>query len=246
MQLELAKAVRMHRSRLGITQEELAWRAGLHRTYLAGIEAGSRNPSLRSISRLASALDVPLSTLFAESEAEPRPGQPPEDDAAHPGALQRQLADIVLVEDNPRDIELTRRALTKIGLANPLRILRDGAAALDYLLGAVDATDVAERRQPRVILLDLYLPKVDGLEVLRQVKREPRTAMIPVAVLTSSQRGSDVTESRRLGAEAYIVKPVDLHGLSRVVPQLRLRWALLDSSTELLRPHEHPGQPRHA
>lgn len=229
MRLELASAVRRHRSRLGITQEELAWRAGLHRTYLAGIESGARNPSLQSITRLARALNLSLSALFAEHA----------DDAGSalsgPAAGSRvQLAEIVLVEDNARDIEMTRRALDRLSLANPLRVLRDGAAALDYLFGRGDHAGGRPPEAPRVILLDLSLPKVDGLEVLRALKADRRTASFPVAMLTASKRGDDVAESRRLGAEAYIVKPVDLEGLSRVVPQLRLRWALLDSRAEVL------------
>lgn len=238
MRLEFAKAVRRHRTRLGFTQEELAWRAGLHRTYLAGIESGSRNPSLQSIARLARALEISLSVLFGETEKEPRPGH-----ASTRRKWPGGLAEIVLVEDNPQDVEMTRRALAKIGLINPLRVLRDGAEALDYLLGRGLPAARPPKKPPMVVLLDLELPKLNGLELLREIKGDARTTRIPVAVLTVSERSRDVAESRRLGAEAYIVKPVDFTGLSRAVPQLRLRWALLDSVEDNPRVHVRSDSP---
>lgn len=225
MRVQFAKAVRQRRLKLGLSQEELAWRAGLHRTYLAGIEAGSRNPSLQSIARLARALEVSLSALFGDIKESPGPAA-----LSRAGDLPGRLVEILLVEDNLRDVEMTRRAMTKIGLTNPLRVMRDGAEALEYIFGHGQPEDRALLLPPKVILLDLKLPKVNGLEVLRQIKSDIRTTTFPVAVLTASQRDEDVAESRRLGAEAYIVKPVDFEGLSNVVPQLRLRWALLEAS----------------
>jgi two-component system, response regulator len=223
MKFDFAKAVRQRRLTLGVTQEELAWRAGLHRTYLAGIEAGSRNPSLQSIVRLAQAMEISLAALFANVEQASAPGQAaPEDNP--PG----RAVDILLVEDNPRDVELTLRALKKAGLTNHVRVLTDGAVALDYLFckGAYAGRSIADR--PHLVLLDLNLPKVSGLDVLRRVKADARTASIPVVVLTGSRQASDVAESRRLGAETYILKPVDFERLSGIVPQLHMRWALLE------------------
>jgi two-component system response regulator len=219
---QFAHAVRRRRNELGITQEELAWRAGMHRTYLAGIEAGVRNPSLKNIGKLARALEVSLAGFFAKVELASGTTKPPE--SPDP---EGDIVDILLVEDNPRDVELTLRALTRAGLTNRVHVARDGADALNCIFG--DAPGAIHRRpgRPHLILLDLNLPRVSGLEVLRRLKSDPQTRTIPVAVLTVSQRDSDVAESRRLGADAYIVKPVDFGGLSEIAPHLHLRWALL-------------------
>ena len=133
---------------------------------------------------------------------------------------------ILLVEDNPDDVELTLHALKKNNIVNPVKIVRDGQEALDYLYhkGKYESMDYD---LPNVILLDLKLPKISGLEVLRHIKADEKTRPIPVVVLTASQSDRDITESRQLGAATYIVKPVDFHRLSQVTPQLSLNWALL-------------------
>jgi two-component system, response regulator len=129
---------------------------------------------------------------------------------------------ILLVEDNPSDIELTLHALKKNHLANHIDVVRDGAEALEYLFGA-GATPA-----PRLILLDLKLPKVDGLEVLQKVKADPRTQSIPVVVLTSSREDRDVVECYKLGVNSYIVKPVDFVQFAEAVQNLGLYWLLLN------------------
>ncbi len=131
--------------------------------------------------------------------------------------------EILLVEDNPDDIELTLRALTRHNLANRVHVARDGAEALDFLLG-----DPSNATVPKVILLDLKLPKVDGLEVLRRIKESDRTKTIPVVVLTSSREEPDIVKSYRLGANSYIVKPVDFEAFVRAVADLGLYWLLLN------------------
>ncbi len=207
-------AVRTRRKGLGISQEELAGRAGLHRTYVADVERGARNLSLANIEKLAQALETSLPALFSHVHAPTCPGTPGE------------MVNILLVEDDLADVELTLRAFKSAGLANPIQVLRDGAEALDYFFRAgTSAQRKTENLQ--VILLDLNLPKVNGLEVLRRLKCDDRTRGIPVVVLTASDRARDVQESRRLGAESYIVKPVDFVRFSQVAPQLRLSWALL-------------------
>lgn len=141
--------------------------------------------------------------------------------------------EIMLVEDNPEDLELVQRALRKAKLANHIHVARDGAEALDYLFceGAFTARKIAD--SPRVILLDLKLPKVDGLEVLKRIKSDPRTKMIPVVVLTSSKEQTDVVESYQLGVNSYIVKPVNFERFVEAVGHLGLYWLLLNQPPKL-------------
>lgn len=219
-------AVRQRRGRLGISQEELAGRAGLHRTYISDVERGARNVSLESIHRLAAALQIPMSLLFAwqHSEAEPNGV------VAGPGLLPDELVDILIVEDDEEDALLATKALRDFRLTNRIYVVPDGLAALNFLFCKGEYEHRRQNDRPQLILLDLRLPKVDGIEVLRQVKADPRTHSIPVIVLTVSSRDRDVLSSQRLGADAYIVKPVDFQNLSGVTPQLSLQWALLKRS----------------
>ncbi len=135
------------------------------------------------------------------------------------------IVEILLVEDNPSDLELTLHALKRHNLANRIQIVRDGAEALEFLFGP-DGNTVDYI--PRVILLDLKLPKVDGLEVLQKIKGNPKTQAIPVVVLTSSREERDLVESYRLGVNSYIVKPVDFNQFIDAVKQLGLYWLLLN------------------
>jgi two-component system, response regulator len=217
---QFGAAVRLHRGQLGISQEELAGRAGLHRTYISDVERGARNVSLESIHRLADALEIPLSTLF--SRLEETAGE-----TAAPSLSPDELVDILIVEDSAEDAELAIKALKDVRMANRIYVVRDGAAALDFLFCKGAYAHRKHNDRPQVILLDLGLPKVDGVEVLRHIKADPRTRTIPVIVLTVSNRDRDIAASQRLGAEAYIVKPVDFQNLSGVTPQLSLQWALL-------------------
>lgn len=136
--------------------------------------------------------------------------------------------EILLVEDNPDDVTLTLSAFDVHKLANHIHVARDGAEALDYIFcrGDYAARDVNQR--PRVILLDLNLPKINGLDVLRQIKADPRTNMIPVVVLTSSKHDRDVVESYRLGVNSYIAKPVDFEQFISAARILGMYWLLLN------------------
>jgi len=139
-----------------------------------------------------------------------------------------QPVDILLVEDNPHDVELTTRALKKRKLANNMTIVRDGAEALEFIFGTGKYSSRDPEQHPRVILLDLKLPKVDGLEVLRTLKNDQRTRTIPVVILTSSQEERDIVESYRLGVNSYIVKPVDFDKFVNAVSDVGLYWLLLN------------------
>jgi len=133
-----------------------------------------------------------------------------------------EAIDILLVEDNPNDAELTQRALKKANLGAHLQIVRDGAEALDYLL--------SERPKPKVVFLDLKLPKIDGVEVLRRVRADERLRSVPVVVLTSSQEERDVIECYKLGVNSYVVKPVEFDRFYKAVGDLATYWLVVNKS----------------
>jgi CheY-like chemotaxis protein len=138
-----------------------------------------------------------------------------------------RLGRILLVEDDPKDVELTLAALEEYHLANEVVVARDGQDALDYLYSRGQFS-TRPLENPAVLLLDLKLPKVDGLEVLNQVKSDPRLKMIPVVVLTSSREERDMVRSYQLGVNAYVVKPVDFHEFVNAVRELGVFWAVIN------------------
>jgi two-component system response regulator len=138
------------------------------------------------------------------------------------------IVDILLVEDNPYDEELTLHVLKKQRLGQRIEIVRDGAAALDFIFCTGSYARRSMQDQPKIILLDLKLPKVDGLEVLKRIKSHPSSCMIPVVVLTSSNQERDILECYELGANSYIVKPVDFEQFSQAVEQLGRYWLRLN------------------
>ena len=220
------------RGKSGISQEVLAERAGLHRSYVADIERGARNVSLHSIEKLAQALKVSLSTLF----------EPLGHSAATRGVRESLveaagLVDILLVEDDRRDLELALEAFRRARLTNHVHVVRDGADALDFVFrrGAYSSRKAAKR--PQIILLDLGLPKVHGLEVLRAIKADPRTRKMRVVVLTVSQKDEHIAAAVRLGADAYLIKPVGFQGLTEITPKLQFSWTLRAPSSGI------PGTP---
>lgn len=141
--------------------------------------------------------------------------------------------EILLVEDNAQDLELAQRALRKANLTNLIQVARDGAQALEFLFGEGAHAGRKIQDTPKVILLDLKLPKIDGLQVLRRIKSDPRTKAIPVVVLTSSQEQNDVVESYQLGVNSYIVKPVNFERFAEAVKQLGMYWLLLNQPPNL-------------
>ena len=139
-----------------------------------------------------------------------------------------QNLNILLVEDNPDDVELTLSALRKHKLANNIEIARDGEEALDFLFCRGPHSNRSFDHPPRLVLLDLKLPKVDGLEVLRALKSDPRTRAIPVVILTSSREEKDMVNSYKLGVNAYIQKPVDFKQFSEMVESTGLFWLVVN------------------
>jgi two-component system response regulator len=140
------------------------------------------------------------------------------------------VVDILLVEDNPRDAELVSRAIRKQNIANPIFTVGDGAEALDFIFcrGAFADRDISV--QPKVVLLDLKLPKVNGLEVLKEIKADERTKIIPVVVVTSSQEDPDIKTAYALGANSYVVKPVSSDAFIDAMSKLGLYWLLVNKA----------------
>lgn len=135
---------------------------------------------------------------------------------------------ILLVEDNRDDVELTMRALKKGNILNTVVVAQDGAEALDYLFGAGKYADRNIAEQPQVVLLDLKMPKVDGLEVLQRIRSDERTKLLPVVILTTSSEDKDRITSYQLGANSFVRKPVDFNQFTEAVKQLGLYWLLLN------------------
>ncbi len=220
------RAVRLQRHVLGLSQEELASRAGLNRTYVTDVERGSRNLSLSTLEKLATALETPLFVMLRDMD---KGG----DSIALDATESPAGTDILLVEDNSRDLEMALRALRHARLANAIHVARDGAEAIEFLFGNGRYADRKPEDRPQLVLLDLKLPRVDGMEVLRRLKSEARTRPIPVIVLTSSTDSKDIAEATLLGAAGFMVKPVNFQRLSEVTPGLDFSWTL----------HRHPASP---
>jgi two-component system response regulator len=145
---------------------------------------------------------------------------------SNPGELARRA--VLIVEDDPDDEELALRALNKINIANEIVVVRDGAEALEYLFGTGAYSGRDAEELPEVILLDLKLPKVDGLEVLKRLRADQRTETVPVVILTSSDEQRDVVDSYKLGANSYVRKPVEFDEFMQAVEELGLYWLLLN------------------
>jgi two-component system response regulator len=145
--------------------------------------------------------------------------------------MENSEIEILLIEDNPDDAEMTIRALRKNNIANKIIHLKDGALGLDFIFGQGEFKERNRDNQPRFILLDLKMPKVDGIEVLERIKSDERTRKIPVVVLTSSKEDPDVAKCYALGVNSYIVKPVGFENFSDAVAKLGMYWMLLNHTS---------------
>ena len=143
------------------------------------------------------------------------------------------IVEILIVEDNEQDLALAQRALRKANVSNRIHVARDGEEALEFLFCEGQFAERKMEDGPKVILLDLKLPKIDGLEVLQRIKSDPRTKSIPVVVLTSSKEQNDVVETYNLGVNSYIVKPVNFEQFSETVQKLGMYWLLLNHPPKL-------------
>ena len=142
--------------------------------------------------------------------------------------MTTQNVEVLLIEDNPNDVELTLHTLKKNHLANRIHVVRDGAEAIDFLFCRGAYENRNPDHTPKVILLDIKLPKVDGLEVLRRIRRDKRMRLLPVVIMTSSREERDIIESYKLGINSYIVKPLEFGQFSEVVHQVGCYWMLLN------------------
>ena len=146
--------------------------------------------------------------------------------------MAQEQVEILLAEDNPEEAEMTIRALRRNNLANQLHWVKDGAEALDYLFGTGEYAGRDTSRPPRLVLLDIKMPKVDGIEVLRRLKQDDATRRIPVVVMTSSNEERDVFESYRLGVNSYIVKPVQFDAFMETVAKIGMYWVLTNRTPQ--------------
>lgn len=236
---EFGAVVKNKRLGLGLSQEALAERADLHRTYVTDIERGTRNLTLESIYKLACALGYSISDLFRSI------GGP---DAGHvvlsPAVAVNHSVDLLLAESSAKDVELTIEAFKQAKLTNRLHIVRSGVEALDFLFCKGDYRARIAEFPPSAVLLDLNLPMIDGLEVLRRMKAEERTRNIKVVMLSANRRDGRLDEAMRLGAVGCMVKPVDFRSFSQMTPKLDFSWTLFQPPTppETVRsPAPHPG-----
>jgi len=140
--------------------------------------------------------------------------------------------DILLAEDNPHDAEMTIRALSKVNLANKLHHVKDGAAALDFIFARGEYAGRDIENKPKIVLLDIKMPKVDGIEVLKQIKADELTKTVPVVIMTSSKEEQDIITSYNLGVNSYVVKPVDFAGFAKAVSELGFYWLITNQVTE--------------
>lgn len=219
--------IKQWRRESGISQEELAWRAGLHRSYVADIERGARNASLQTIEKLARALQLSLPMLFQPLDLAPQGGA----SMSRTPSCSRPV-DILLVEDNRKEREQALGALNRARLNNRVQAMADGAEALDFIFCRGRYIERDDDLLPRLILLTLRLSKMPGIEVLRAIKADAVTRKIQVVVLTASENRRQLAEAVELGALACIPKPLDLQKLSLVTAQLNCSWTLFRSARE--------------
>ena len=214
-------SVKNQRTLLGLSQGALAQRANLHRTYITDIERGTRNLTLENISKLAGAFGLPIGRFFPAGA----PVSSVNGNATLP-AGRNEIVDILIVEDDHRDIQLALNAFKQARMTNPVYVVQDGEAALDFIYGRGAYAQRVTEGMLGAVLLDLKLPKIHGLEVLRRIKSDVRSRHIEVIVLTGSPTGENIAEAIRLGAAGCITKPVNFQNFSQLTPKMDFCWTL--------------------
>ncbi len=217
VKLIFGNAVKEKRIELGFSQEKLAEASGLHRTYVSDVERGTRNLSIESIDKLSRALELPVSSLFQR---------------AGYGAAAERVVEILLVEDDLQDLQDVRGALRKANLTNPIKIARNTEEALECLFGQGTDLPCDSKVNKKLILLDLELPRWEGLRLLKRIKSDARTRMIPVIALTSSKEQNEMVECHQLEVNGFIIKPVTFERFIQAVQKLGWRWMLLHQPAE--------------
>jgi len=239
--IRFGTVVRQMRIAKKISQEVLAERAQLHRTYLTDVEHGKRNLSIDSIHKIADALEVSITDLFSQIEHAGTLHQDVIEEHAAAADERRDAVEILVVEDDPSYVELTLHALRTGNVSNKIHVVRDGEEALQYFFPKNETDARAARDIPKLILLDLKLPKVDGIEVLQKIRSHELMASIPVIVMTSSNDVVDFKQCQELGVQEYIVKPFNFEQFSRIMLLVGFRWLLLDKrTTESIRAEHQP------
>ncbi len=222
----VVKELRRERS---LSQEELANRSDLHRTYITDIEHGSRNVSIKNILKIANAIGVSLHELFSRVERYSQSGltlvsQHLPNEKLH----QRNPVEILLVEDDQSYIELTLHELQKARISNPIYIVRNGEEALQFLFRG-NATEHEDVQSPKVILLDLNIPLINGFDLLEHIRKNKKTKDIPVVIITSSTSEVDKERCKRLGVEVYLTKPINMTDFEEIMSKFGFHWLLLEN-----------------
>jgi two-component system response regulator len=221
-------AVRSHRKRLGLSQEDLADRSGLHRTYITDVERGVRNVTMESISRLVRALDVPFTQIFGIMEGKQPGWQLAGEHTTSPERVSVRPVEILLVEGNRKHADGIARSLKQHGVTNRVSVVYSGEAALRRLYDGASPPGSDPPILPDIILLDITLSEINALEVLRRLRADGRTRAIPVVVLIPSGSDQDYSETTKLGVTFSINKPVDFCEFSTLMPKMGFQWVLMD------------------
>lgn len=211
------RTIRKQRSGLGMSQEELADRAGLHRTYISDVERGTRNLSLENIAKLAEALQISVASLF---------------DRPLDGTRNETPVEILLVEDDAKDAEHAHKAFAKANMANPLHVVGDGRAAVDFVLARGRYAESRRDRIPGLVLLKLDLPKMPGVDVIRRLRTNALTQSIPIVIVGNARDQKRMTQCEPFGVEKFLSKPLDLRQLCAITLPLRFEWALVKARPE--------------
>jgi two-component system, response regulator len=214
----LGQRLKAWRKRIGLSQEKLAERADLHRSYLAGVESGARNPSFVCLHKLARALGISLETFFSTSSGSPS--------GAHLSLASELCPDILLIEPDEKVARSVLRVFDQVDLLNRVILIQDAAEALDYTFRAGRYSDQPTWRMPGLILLEFQVHKA-AAELIERIKAEKSTSQIPVILLASSQRALTAAQSRPVGGQGYWGVPFEFAGLQQVLAGLDFNLALV-------------------